>query len=292
MVHQAEAIGARRFVAAGEPRAPEFRVVARALNVLSDRVRHMLDADAQRLDALRRATHLDAVTGLATREQFLAMIRTALEREDAGAAGALVVASLSDLRELNRARGWEATDALLRRAGDAITTLANTHPGCVPGRISGSELAILAPMGTDAAVLAREVSQTVAGAMHEPDAVCEVQVRVVDCRPGESLEHVLDRAQRSTLGATAERSGTQVVPANFPGADQMDPGVLAARIDAALVRAHVSLDTFPVVDRDGAPMHETKVSGDCASSRPVNGCTGTPFCPGSIVWVASHVWTS
>jgi predicted signal transduction protein with EAL and GGDEF domain len=259
MVHQAEAIGARRFVATDEPRVPEFRVVARALNVLSERVRQMLDAEAQRLDEARRATHVDPVTGLATREHFLALIRAALEREDAAAAGALAVAGLDDLREVNRTRGWEATDALLRRAAHAMTTLVTAHPGWVAGRLSGSELAILAPVGTDAGALYRDVVQSVAGAIRETVTACEVRVRIVECRPGESLASVLMRAQGAAIGAAAGRDGLKVPAVRATEIGQTDPRTLAARIGAALVREHVNLDTFPVVDRAGAPLHDEGV---------------------------------
>jgi predicted signal transduction protein with EAL and GGDEF domain len=256
MVRQAEAIGSRRFVAAEEPRAPEFRVVARALNVLSERVRHMLDADAQRLEELRRATHQDPVTGLATREHFLALIRAALEREDAAAAGALVVAGLHDLRELNRTHGREATDALLREAANAVASLVNVQVGCAAGRLSGSKLAILGTVGTDVAMLARELSQAVVRAVHELDMPCAVRVDTVECRRGESLEDLLERVPGAASGVSADRQGRELVTRSPLAVDQTDPGARAARIDAALVREHVRLQTFPVIDGAGDPLHD------------------------------------
>ena len=53
VVDQAEAIAQRRFVAIPEPRTPEFRTLARAMNDMVGRLKTMFNEEAARLEALR-----------------------------------------------------------------------------------------------------------------------------------------------------------------------------------------------------------------------------------------------
>ena len=67
VVDQAHAIAQRRFVTIDEPRTPEFKSVAHAMNDMVARLKAMFNEEATRLDALRKKVNRDAVTGLASR---------------------------------------------------------------------------------------------------------------------------------------------------------------------------------------------------------------------------------
>jgi EAL domain-containing protein (putative c-di-GMP-specific phosphodiesterase class I)/GGDEF domain-containing protein len=143
LVRHAQAIGERRFITSPEPRTAELKVVVRAMNALSDRVRQMLAEEAQRLETLRRQIHEDAVTGLLERRQFLNTFSSRLLAPDAPAQGALLILRICKLTELNRDLGRVATDKLLNTLAQALG--GEPGSGGIGGRLNGSDLAVIAP---------------------------------------------------------------------------------------------------------------------------------------------------
>ncbi|MDR2208176.1 MAG: EAL domain-containing protein [Azoarcus sp.] len=143
LVRHAQAIGERRFITTPEPRTAELRVVVRAMNALSDRVRQMLAEEAQRLENLRRQIHEDTVTGLLERRQFLNTFSSRLLAPDAPAQGALLILRIGRLIDLNRDLGRAATDKLLNTLAQAL--VGESGSGSTGGRLNGSDLAVLAP---------------------------------------------------------------------------------------------------------------------------------------------------
>ena len=141
LVKHAQAIGERRFITSPEPRTTELKLVVRAMNTLSERVRQMLAEEAQRLENLRRQIHEDAVTGLLERRQFLNAFSSRLADPDAPAQGALLILRIGRLAELNRDLGRVATDKLLKVLAQALDSDSDS----VGGRLNGSDLALLAP---------------------------------------------------------------------------------------------------------------------------------------------------
>ena len=146
LVKHAQAIGERRFITSPEPRTAELRVVVRAMNTLSDRVRQMLAEEAQRLENLRRQIHEDTVTGLLERRQFLNTFSSRLANPEAPAQGALLILRIGKLIELNRDLGRAVTDKLL----NALAKTLGNDPDNTGGRLNGSDLALLAPLVVEA----------------------------------------------------------------------------------------------------------------------------------------------
>lgn len=93
---------------------------------------------------LRHALELDPVTGALSRSGFLEQVRLELRGVAPGAnPGAIVVADLDNLKEINDALGHAAGDAALR----AFVTRcrARLQPGQVLGRLGGDEFALYLP---------------------------------------------------------------------------------------------------------------------------------------------------
>lgn len=145
VVSQAEAIAERRFLIIGEPRTPELRSVARAMNAMVARLRTMFSEEAARLDALRQKVNHDAITGLASRDYFLAHLREILGGEQFGSVGTLVLVRLLDLAEINRRLGHQRTDALLKQLGDVLYSSGGDQIGQRAGRLKGGEFAVVCP---------------------------------------------------------------------------------------------------------------------------------------------------
>ena len=258
VVQQAEAIGGRRFVTTPEPSTVEFRSVVRAMNTLSGRVRAMLADESRRLEQLRRQTQHDEMTGLVNRNQFLNLLDSALGRDDADAAGALVIARVADLALLNRQFGRDAADRLLREIAATFATFAGEHPNWEAGRMNGSDFALLAPGCDDANGLAIRL----AWALHEILDSSQygrdtpLPVAASGYVAGEQRSHLLARVDDALAAAeqTSARAIRVADPADAaPFADQQTRRNSLTR---SLERDGVRLAHYPVLANDGSLLHD------------------------------------
>ena len=157
VVGQAEAIAERRFLTIPEPSTPELRAVVRAMNAMVERVKAMFATEAERLDTLRRKINTDEVTGVASREYFMAHLKEAMTGDQFGSQGSLVMVRLADLNELNRILGRRDADALLKMVGKCLFDSGNGKPGQRAGRLKGAEFGVLCPTEGSAEAAAQDI---------------------------------------------------------------------------------------------------------------------------------------
>lgn len=145
VVGQAQAISERRFLSIPEPKTPELKSVARAMNAMVERLKVMFAEEAARLEQVRREATLDNLTGLANRSFFMNQLDAALSDDHASASGSLVMLRLADLAGINKRGGREAADDVLRRLGVALQALAAETPNAAGARLNGADFALLLP---------------------------------------------------------------------------------------------------------------------------------------------------
>lgn len=259
VVAQAEAIGARRFHSVPEPRTHEFRSVVRAMNMLSDRVRSMLEEEAAQLEKLRRDAQYDDLTGLMNREHFIKKVQAALSDEHAALSGSLFILRLVDLIRMNRELGREATDILLKRVAASLQASC-PDASCLVGRLNGSDFAVLAPDADSVAELAQRIY---ANALLAIDGVGASTGHVVllggtAYRHGEPVSKVLSYADLA-LGRAAQEGGYAIETGTAADAEwRLTPSMAAiwARlIETALDRKLIQFVTYPVLDGRGHLLH-------------------------------------
>lgn len=258
VVEQAEAIGGRRFVTTPEPSTREFRSVVRAMNTLSDRVRTILAEEARRLEQLRRQTQHDEMTGLLNRGQFLNQLDSALARDDAHAAGTLVLARVGDLASLNQGIGREATDRLLRGLAERFADFAGGNANWEAGRMNGSDFALLAAGREDADALARELARVLHDTLdaHVKDVLVPLPMAATNYAAGETRSQVLARTDGAL--ATAEQAGDRSLRVESGGAPAPYPDLQSwrAALLSALEHDRVRLGAYPVVANGGRLLHD------------------------------------
>lgn len=258
VVAQAEAIGGRRFVTTEEPSTSEFRSLVRAMNMLSERVRGMLAEETQRLEALRRQTQYDEVTGLVNRDHFLNLVDAALLREDATSGGVLLVARLSELTELNRELGRREADRLLREIATCCRAAADAHPGWEAGRLNATDFCVLAEGCNAPEDAARDLSARLRALQDEwqTKTVMRLPIGGTAYLSGEARSSVLMRAD-GALAASELGGATTVRVAAAEGAAPVRADHAAWRqeiLDA--LRSHgVRLTLFPAIAKDGSLLH-------------------------------------
>ena len=145
VVHQANALGERRFTKTTEPYTFEFKRVVGAINTLADRVKAMLDQEADTLNRYRQELQEDKVTKLLNRDHFMTVLRSTLQRDESSGSGALAILRFSNLNELNQQFGYQKVDAMLADFGEAIRWLLNINGGWTGSRLNGSDFMVLAP---------------------------------------------------------------------------------------------------------------------------------------------------
>ena len=145
VVHQANALGERRFTKTSEPYTFEFKRVVIAINTLADRVKAMLDQEADTLNRYRQELQEDKVTKLLNRDHFMTVFRSTLQRDDSSGSGALAILRFSQLTELNQQFGYKKVDDMLSDFGDAVRWLLNINGGWTGSRLNGSDFMVLAP---------------------------------------------------------------------------------------------------------------------------------------------------
>lgn len=256
VIDQAQAITEHRFITITEPRVPELRQLAAAMNMTVGRLKAMFEEAAARLETVRREANSDAVTGIANRGHFMARLRGAIDGENA-CGGTLFLVRIAGLAELNRRLGREATDELLHRFARILSECANTQADGLAARLNGSDFAILLPGAAQARDMAEHVLRQLvregSGYLETgPTAFIGVGAFDRDSEIGDVLARV------DIALASAEAAGLDGVREAIIGEGKSEPktGLEWSRlIERALDQSWVRLVSFPVAGPTGKLIH-------------------------------------
>lgn len=258
VVNQAGAIGERRFITIAEPRTPELRALAHAMNGMVERLRGMFNEAAVRLEELLRRVNYDQLTGLPNRDYFMAYFKEQLAGDEAARSGVLAVMRLADLNKVNDALGRAGTDKLLKEIGQIFTDFSRQHEGALPGRLKAGDMAVVLPGETDP----HGVSQRLDKIFDEqlvaewPGLTDIYHLGVVRFEHGSSLGDILSRVDHALAlaegeGANASRViGSDVQLNVIPG--EQWRALLTQGVNAGNLR----LAFYPVIKQEGAILHQ------------------------------------
>ncbi len=226
---QAEAICARDYrIQANLPRTRELRSVVAAMNRMSGKVKQMFDEQAQAGERLREHAYKDPVTGLGNRRYFNTQLQHLLVTQEDFGQGALLLVQLNDFKGFNDRQGYQAGDALLRRAATLISDFCAPEKACTVTRLGGADFAVIAAQTTpdDAEQLGQGISQALQQlhAGSQADITTPVYVGIALARPAQSVSELLaetDMALRAAQTGTVpwyRYDSATLVPQNVHGA--------------------------------------------------------------------------
>ena len=265
VIDQAEAITNRRFVTIPEPKVPELRQLAVAMNTTVARLKTMFEEEAARLETVRREANFDPLTGLANRESFISQLRSSLEGENS-TGGTLFLIRVADLMGINKRLGREATDDLLRRIGERVMQSGSPGDGAGGGanteslaaRMNGADFALLLPGRTNGREVGEALLHALIATMESfVDGGSSAYIGMGVFKQGAGLRVVLSQTDAALIAAEAD--GVNALrEAAIDTADDVPTSAeqWARIIPQALENKWVRLVSFPVVDLQGRLLHE------------------------------------
>jgi diguanylate cyclase (GGDEF)-like protein len=127
------------------PWTREHRRVVEAMNRMTIKVKEMFEEQAALAEGFRERTYHDPLTGLGNRRYFETQITARLDRRDSKTKGIVLLIQIHDLEALNRQRGFQAGDDLIKRAAALIQESAPTFVNAVLARLTGGYFGIFLP---------------------------------------------------------------------------------------------------------------------------------------------------
>ena len=256
VIEQAIAITQRRFVTIEEPRVPELRQLAVAMNTTVGRLKSMFDDEARRLEHVRQEANFDPLTGLANRSYFMARLRQVLDSEES-AAGVLIMLRLTDLAGINRRLGREGTDAYLKSVATSLQKVMGAVGTPAIARLNGADFAVLLVGVADERYLCDQVMATLvqqSSPYVQDENVASIGFgRFVQREDFGALLARVDAA----LAFAESQSHNCIHEATYSTAEEMPRSSeqWAAMIGRALANRWVRLISFPVLSMDGGVSH-------------------------------------
>ncbi|MFP7754550.1 EAL domain-containing protein [Thermodesulfobacteriota bacterium B35] len=142
------------------PRTRELRRVVLAMNRMTARIRETFEDQARVAEMLRGKVYQDPLTGLGNRRYLRGQVTSALAATDGVVKGALLLVHINDLGELNRRRGFQSGDELIRQVAAMLRSTCQGMPRSSLARLTGGDFAIFLPDSgpEEAGETAREIA--------------------------------------------------------------------------------------------------------------------------------------
>jgi diguanylate cyclase (GGDEF)-like protein len=234
---------------------PELRRLTRSMNSLVQRLQSLFDGQAVQLDELRRAAHVDAVTGLANRRHFVGQLNAALQSESRRGAGLLIV-RLLELDAMNRRLGHDGTNRLLAAVAEVLQSYPAHVGGALAGRLNGSDMALFLPATGLAGETARSLCHALRAALATVDQGAELVVGGIDALQASDSAAALAAADQALAQAESQGAfAVQVDASDRGGPAPLGERVWHTRIADALQAGRSRLAEYPMLDANGVLLH-------------------------------------
>ncbi|MDP3743886.1 MAG: EAL domain-containing protein [Methylotenera sp.] len=259
VVNQAKSIGESRFVMIALPKTKEFKEVVSAMNALSNRVKKTVSEESARLDQLRFENNFDHITGLMNYDYFAKKVDASISHEEYFNEGVFIVSRISNLTEIDQNLGYQETNALLRRIGDALNIECENQPHLSAGRLSGTDFVVFSNQAVDCYVLGNQIKNLLEKVSKTSQSALTVNfiTAATPITKADNVEkiiavvhHILDdiSAQNTNILHiinTSERSQHQ----------NIDQNSWRNLLTSALDNKRIRLESYPVVNQAGQLIH-------------------------------------
>lgn len=235
------------------PWTKDFRRVVEAMNRMTNKVKEMFEEQVVQAEALRERAYNDNLTGLGNRRYFESQITARLEQRDGSAKGAVFIVRIHDLENLNRRKGFEAGDALLKLVADTLRNSALHYPNAVLARLTGGDFGFFSAdtSQSEAAFIAESITeglmQVAAAQITDSDDIGHVGAATYDSPT--TIARLLSEADLALCSAIEKGPGSWDIRFITPETDSYPLGQQQWKdiLVAALQERKISLALQPVV---------------------------------------------
>ena len=257
VVKQARAISNQRFITIAEPKLPELKHLARAMNKTVQKLKEVFEAEALKLEALRKEANTDTLTGIANRSFFMSSLHTALSNEEIDG-GALLLVRIANLAELNQHLGRQDCDAMIRNIAKTLDNFSAGQPHILAGRLNGSDFALLVPNTHDIKTLANTTFNNLQAAISPWVNFSQtIFVGAAHFNHGATMSNLLADADINL--ADAEKNGGMSTRIFTKTSDAGTPQTMTEWGEMLWDAIHFNrmrLENFAVIDPKGELIHE------------------------------------
>ena len=255
VVEQAKAITEKRFITVPEPRVPELRKLALAMNMTVRKLKAMFEAEASRLEVLRRKANCDELTGLPNRTSFLTQLQEALNNEEIFF-GACLILRISNLSGINAEHGRTAVDEIISRVAKVVLATSEEVEGSFAGRLNGADFALFISADQPLEIAEAMVQKVEKDAAEFYQQSSCAAIGMAPYVKGVSLGSLMSTIDIAL--ASSEAEGLNRVHFSDANIDSIYPKTMEAwalLIRNAIKNRLMALLSFPVEDFNGKMLH-------------------------------------
>lgn len=260
LLAQVQALGEWRFEPRQQPKVADWVPLARALNVVVEKVRQSLEERDAAVGDLRTQLARDELTHAASRQHFMWSLERQLQTRDV--VGGVAIIRVNDLEGLNARLGRQRADELLIAVATTVRSalLAELPPNAfVLARLNGADFGLLLPdhalpaLSTLLESLAGKLSRLSADGL--TDHAVAAWVGGTGYQHAEPISQVLSRVDAQVVLALGHSAPVSVCPADAPlRFTQISQWRLV--IETALDTGHLALTQTPVFTAQGRSDHQ------------------------------------
>ena len=264
VIAQAEALGQHRFITIQEPKTAEFKAVVKAMNKLSEGVRHNAEQEISRLKGMLTESSFDVVTGLMNHNNFVKSVDILIKSEDYSNEGALVIIRVLSLASVNQAVGYQQTNMLLSKLGLQVSLLEKQYASVITGRLSGSDIALFHHEKIDNHEFAKHIKNSLHNLVRESNLThmfeylfLTKKMYINDATEDtyQQVNHILNQTARMIDNLDTNDSNIINISAqqNDIASDKVE--TFNRLFQNAVDQKSIKLEYFPVVNQSGGLIH-------------------------------------
>jgi len=163
---QAEALCRKEYeIQTKIPRTRELRRVVHVMNRMTEKVKEMFSEQVTQAEGLRERAYNDTLTGIGNRRYFESQVTVYLDSKENDIKGILLLIRINGLEILNKQKGFQVADELLKRVAVSLQDIAVKLAGSVLARLSGSDFVLFLPdyPPSEAERISGEVANSLSG---------------------------------------------------------------------------------------------------------------------------------
>lgn len=196
MTEQANEIYAHKFpIETSIPKTPELRSVTLAMNQMVVRIKQLFEEQLQRMEALRRQSFQDALTGLGNRRYFLQQITSLLTNQEEFCPGFMVSILIEGLDQLNKEQGFQQGDKIIDEVANLCIKFWPSIETIKLAKISDSGFALLIKENNPSEFVKQcnEFNQRLQGLFYN-NTLCKVFVAAIAYQLHQTPEELFNEA--------------------------------------------------------------------------------------------------